>query len=118
MEPITIVTTALTLATPYLIKTGEKIAESIGEDIWKLIKSPFSKDITEKIENAATKDDIEKLKPLLLEKLTQDKSFADILTSAIEKAQNTLTQNQQNITNNSTIEKQINIQNNHGNISM
>lgn len=118
MEPITIVTTALALATPYLIKSGEKIAENIGEYIWKLIKSPFSKKVTETIENEPTIDEIQKLKPLLLDKLNQDKAFAELLSNAIEKAQSTLSQNQQNITNNSTVEKQINIQNNNGNISM
>ena len=33
MEPITLITTAIALATPYLLKTGESIAESIGEDV-------------------------------------------------------------------------------------
>ena len=44
MEPVTLITTAIALATPYLLKTGESIAEGIGEDIWKLIKKPFTKD--------------------------------------------------------------------------
>ena len=38
MEPITIITTALALATPYLAKTGEKVAEKIGEDVWNMLK--------------------------------------------------------------------------------
>lgn len=33
MEPVTLITTALAIATPYLIKSGEKIAENVGEDI-------------------------------------------------------------------------------------
>jgi hypothetical protein len=41
IEPIALATTALTIATPYLLKSGEAIAEKIGEDIWKLIKKPF-----------------------------------------------------------------------------
>ena len=43
MEPITLITTAIALATPYLTKTGERIAEGFGEDIWNLMKKPFAK---------------------------------------------------------------------------
>ena len=43
MESTSLVTTALSLAIPFLTKTGEKIAENIGESIWNLLKKPFSK---------------------------------------------------------------------------
>ena len=120
MEPITLITTAIALATPYLLKTGEKIAEGIGEDIWKLIKKPFTKDkgsdFSIDINNPHEK---EKLFGLLKDKLDNDIEFKKELETAIEKGQKELeVYYQQNISNNGQIEKQINIQSNTGNIQM
>ncbi len=119
MEPITLITAALTLASPYLVKAGEQIAESIGEDIWKLIKKPFSKN-DESILNTNLQDETEKeqFKKALLEKINLDSDYKKELEEAVIKAQNDLNAYQQNINNNGSIEKQINIQNNNGNIQM
>jgi hypothetical protein len=120
MEPITLIATAIELASPYLLKTGEKIAEGIGEDIWKLIKKPFTKDKNTEFEiDINSQQEKEKLFVLLNEKLVEDVEFKKELESAVEKAQKELNAYyQQNINNSGQIEKQINIQNNTGNIQM
>ncbi|CAH0336813.1 hypothetical protein FVB9288_02535 [Flavobacterium sp. CECT 9288] len=120
MEPITLITTAISLATPYLLKTGESIAEGIGEDIWKLIKKPFTKDKeTEFLIDVNIKEERDKLSNLLLEVISKDNIFKQELEKAVEKGQKNLNfYYQQNINNNGEIEKQINIQHNTGNIQM
>ena len=91
MEPITLITTALTLATPYLIKTGEKFAEGIGEDIWKWIKKPFTKEEEKTIiSDFQMERDSDKLKAALLEKVNEDNNFKEELENAINKAQKDL----------------------------
>lgn len=120
MEPITLLTTAITLVTPYLVKTGEKFAESVGEDIWNWIKKPFSKEEEKAVfSDLQTETGIEKLKMVLLEKINADNNFKVELENAVVKAQKNLNAYyQQNIMNNGNIEKQINIQDNKGNIQM
>lgn len=120
MEPVTLITTAISLVTPYLLKTGEGIAESVGEDIWNLIKKPFTKDkeaeLSIDINNQEEKD---KLIHQLTAKINKDPIFKHELENAVEKGQNDLNAlYQQNINNNGQIEKQINIQNNSGNIQL
>jgi len=120
MEPITLITTALTLATPYLIKSGEKLAEGIGEDVWAWIKKPFTTDDEKEIiSNFQIDEDSEKLKAILLEKINQDIVFKQEFEKAVNIAQEASNEYyQQNIHNNGNIEKQINIQENSGNIQM
>lgn len=119
MEPITLITTAIAMATPYLVKAGESIAEGVGEDIWKLIKRPFTKDEESQfsidINQEGQKD---KLVNLLLKEVEKDNSFKRELEAAVAKGQNELNAYyQQNINNNGTIDKQINIQTNSGDIN-
>lgn len=120
MEPVTLITTAIALATPYLMKTGEKIAEDIGEDIWKIIKRVFTKgdkpnfsiDLNNQIEK-------ENLILALSKELKKDNLFKDELENAVIQGQKNLSAYyQQNINNNAQIDKQINIQDNSGNIQM
>jgi organic radical activating enzyme len=120
MEPITLVTTALSLATPFLIKTGEKIAENIGEDIWNLIKKPFSKKKQEALESDLQKDsEKKKIIEAIVAKLNSDLQYKVDLENAVDKAQKELNAYyQQNINNNGNIAKQINIQNVTGNITL
>lgn len=120
MEPISLITTALALATPYLVKTGEKFAEGVGEDIWKLIKKPFTKTEDKTLLKEFNLDrDSDKLKVALLKKLNEDDEFKQEFEKAVTTAQNDLNAYyQQNINNNGDIEKQINIQDNKGNIQM
>jgi hypothetical protein len=119
MEPITLITTAIALASPYLLKTGESIAEGIGEDIWELIKKQFTKDKVDQLSIDLYKQDKDKLMSLLLEEISKDNNFKQELNIAVQKGQKDLNvYYQQNINNNGEIDKQINIQHNSGNIQM
>ncbi|WP_085536618.1 hypothetical protein [Massilibacteroides vaginae] len=119
MEPITLISTAIALATPYLIKAGESVAEKIGEDIWNLIKKPFAKGNSNLSIDINNKEEKERLINLLIEEVSKNSSFKDELEVAVNKSQEELNAYyQQNINNNGQIEKQINIQNNTGNIQM
>jgi hypothetical protein len=118
MEPITLITTAITMATPYLLKAGEGIAEGVGKDIWKLIKRAFEKDKKNQFTiDISQQEEKDKLVNLLLEEVGKNNNFKQELESAVEKGQKVLNAYQQNINNNSTIDKQINIQTNSGNIN-
>jgi hypothetical protein len=120
MEPITLITSAIALATPYLIKSGEKIAEGIGEEIWSLIKKPFTKKEETEFSIDITKEEKKgKLIALLSEEIEKDNNFKIELQAAVDKGEKQLNAYyQQNIRNNGNIEKQINIQQNSGNIQM
>jgi hypothetical protein len=120
MEPLTLITTAISLATPYLVKTGESFAEGIGEDIWKLIKKPFVKHNEDSNNfDLNNPDEKERLINLLIEEVNKNKSFKDELEDAILLGQKNISANiAQQIKNIGEIEKQINIQQNNGNIKM
>ncbi len=120
MELITLATTALAFAAPYLLKTGEKIAENIGEEVWNTLKKPFNNESDIKLlANLDSNENQELLSQELLNKLSKDPEFEKDLRLIVDKAQKQLTTNsQQNIHNNGNIEKQINIQNNSGTIQM
>jgi hypothetical protein len=119
MEPITLITTAIAMATPYLLKTGETIAEGIGEDLWKLIKKPFIKNNDSHFSIDIThQDEKDKLINLLMEEIDKDDSFKEELERAVLKGKKELdSYNQQNINNNGNIDKQVNIQSNSGDIN-
>lgn len=117
MEIITLATTALTLAQPFLNKIGEGVSRKVGEDIWNLIKKPFTKDKdvyeTKLIENQ------EDFKNELVTKLNEDLSFRNELLTLVKKSQKELSNyTQQNIHNNGNIEKQVNVGNITGNINL
>jgi hypothetical protein len=120
MESIALISTALALAKPFLVKTGEKFAEGVGEDIWKWIKKPFSKSKEKTVlSNLQTEEGIESLKIALLGKVESDISYKIKLEEAVKKAQKDLSNYyQQNINNKGKIGKQMNIQDNKGNIQM
>ncbi|WP_294333735.1 hypothetical protein [uncultured Chryseobacterium sp.] len=113
MEITLLITTALTLAKPFLEKVGEGTSRKIGEDIWNLMKKPFSKkgqDIDKLNENG--------IKSELTQILSEDSKFKKELEDFITKAQSQLSTVNQNIQNNGTIEKQVNVGSNIGNISL
>lgn len=117
MEPITLITAALTLASPFLVKTGEKIAGKVGEDIWELVKKPFSQEEKEKLfTNLDDPKKVELLKKALIEKVSVDDNYKSLLQKAVENSQGN--NSQQNIQNQGNVEKQINIQNSSGSIQM
>lgn len=119
MEPITLITTALTLASPFLLKTGESIAEKVGEDLWEVIKSPFGKKHIEIPTNINSEDEKTKLINLIEEELSNNTQYKEELTAAIENGNQLLNSySQQNINNSAEVQKQINIQSNTGSIQM
>ena len=117
MEPL--ITTAVALLTPYIIKSGEKFAEGVGEDLWNWIKKPFTKEQeNELLTEAKTDVDMTKIATLLNEKVESDAIYKTELEKLVEAAQQKINNYQQNINNTGNIEKQINIQENKGNIQM
>ena len=119
MEIITLATAALSLATPFLVKAGEKFAENVGESIWNLIKKPFSKKEQESLESDLLKDSNKEIIESIIAKLNSDPKYKVELENAVHKAQNELSSYyQQNINNHGNIEKQVNIQKVTGNITL
>lgn len=115
MEPIAIVTTAISLASPYLAKTGEKIAEKIGEDLWNMLKKPFTKEKRKDLfPESPNNEQLEKIKEELIIKVQDNESYKKELLKTITEAKTTL--NRQNINNQGEVKKQINIQTNSGDI--
>lgn len=115
MELITLASTAIKLAVPFFTKSGEKIASKAGEDLWTLIKKPFTKiEQKELIEDKTL--DYSALENALVEKIKVNKIYQKELENAIRAIQSN--DSPQNIQNIGTVNKQINIQNNSGNIQM
>lgn len=113
MDIITLATTALTLASPYIEKIGEGTSRKIGEDIWNLLKKPFINKNKE-IENMNK----EEIQSTLVEVLNEDENFKNELEKYVVQAQIKIDNLNQTITNNGNIEKQVNIGNVNGNVSL
>lgn len=117
MEAVNLALLAYTFVKPFIEKGVEGLSTKIGEDIWTLIKSPFQKNGTKNIEEFA-KDNPEQFKKQLELALLNDDTLRTSLQEKVEKAQIELSGNfKQNINNHGTIDKQVNIQSNTGNIS-
>lgn len=118
MELLTLASSAIGLSMPYLVKTGEAIAEKIGEDIWSLVKSIFSSEEQETVQNQLVNgENNDEIIQLLIDKLNERSDLKNQLETAVVKGQSELSNNQ-TINNNGAIEKQININQNSGNIQM
>ena len=113
MDNITLATTALTLITPFLNKIGEGTARKVGEDIWNLLKSPFQTK-NKIIEEMGIND----IKTILIEILNEDINFKNELESFVLNSQTNIENIHQTITNNGSIEKQVNVGNITGNVSL
>src|SRR4051812_17692659 len=98
MDTITLATTALTLASPYLEKIGEGTARKIGEDIWNLIKKPFNRKQLDA--DTLSKETVEKE---LREILEEDTSFREELREFVTNAQIQIGTISQTIVNNGTV---------------
>jgi len=113
MDIITLATTALTLAMPYVEKIGEGTARKVGEDIWNLLKKPFEN----KNKNIETMNK-EDIKTFLIEVLNQDDNFRRELENFVVEAPININNINQTINNNGNIEKQVNIGTVNGNITL
>ena len=85
MDIITLASTALALAQPFLNKVGEGVSRKVGEDIWNLIKKPFSKN--EEVNETKFLENTEDFKQELIVKLNEDLNFKNELISLVEKSQ-------------------------------
>lgn len=118
MELLTLASSAITMAIPYLIKSGEAIAEKVGEDIWDFVKSIFTSEEQDTIQTQISqRGNHDEVIQLLIERLNENSALIPQLENAVLNGQNQLSNNQ-TIVNNGTVEKQINITQNSGNIQM
>lgn len=118
MEPILLVTVALQVLSPFFKKAGDKFAEKIGEDVWRWIKMSFSGKKEPELPSTDGTGE-EELKAVLFDRLSSDNKFRAELEEAIREAQSKLgIYHGLHVENSDKVEKQINIQNNTGNIIM
>lgn len=118
MEIATLALAAYTLAKPFLDKTQEGIAKKVGEDIWNLIKKPFTKKGNNKVEELAqTKP--EEFTTELQKELQNDPQLVQSLLTLVSEGQKLIgSNNQQNINTYGEIQKQVNIQTVNGDINL
>lgn len=118
MDPITLITAAISMLTPYLIKSGEKIAEEMGGSLWSWLKSKISDKAT--IKENPDVDDKNAIQMQLMTLITQDSTFAQELEDMMRKIQK---QNVENfghiqVINNGNVDKQVNMTTNNGTINL
>mgnify|MGYP006885653848 FL=1 len=117
MEPITLITSAMTMLTLYLIKSGEKIAEEMGASLWSWIKGKFSNN--QQLPTSPSESDKNTIELQLMSEIARNAEFALSLEKKIQELkQKSCSQGIMNIENNGTVEKQVNITNNSGSISL
>lgn len=118
MDPMSLLTAAMTMLAPYLVKSGEKIAEEMGGSLWDWIKSKFSGK-TELPANPSESDQPEIQKQLMMA-VASNAQFAKELEDIIEKIRTSGQEStgQMSIINNGIVEKQVNITNNTGSINL
>ncbi len=116
MDPITLSSAAISIITPFIVKTGEAIVQKTGEKLWKWLNIKFKKDeIKTKTGNMNT-GDFDIIKGVILDKINNDKEFKIALEKEIEKAKTSISK--MTVINKETVEKQININKNFGDITM
>lgn len=117
MDPITLITTTMTVLTPYLVKSGEKVAEEMGASLWTWLKEKFSNN--KQLPTAPSKSDKSIIQLQLMSDIVQNKDFALALEKKIQEIKQELyNQGSMNVENNGTVEKQVNITNNSGSITL
>jgi hypothetical protein len=115
MDIITLASTAFTYALPYLVKSGEKISENLGQEVWDFIKKPFSKEGVDMtlLENQ------EEFQDELLRELKEDSDFEMRLRDLVKTVEEKLNAGtEQNVNNYGNIEKQVNVGNVSGDINL
>jgi len=85
MDPITVITATISMLTPYLVKSGEKIAEEMGGSLWAWLKSKI-KDKSAIKENPDA-DDKNAIQMQLMTLISQNPSFVQELENMIKKIQ-------------------------------
>ena len=113
MDILTLATTALKLLSPFIEKIGEASAKKVGEDLWNLIKVPFKKK-----DKDIQKMDKDEIQSSLIDILNEDASFRSELENFVTNAQVRIDNINQSIVNNGRIEKQVNVGNINGNVTL
>lgn len=117
MDPVTLITSAMTLLTPYLVKSGEKLSEEIGASLWSWLKGKFSNN--KQMPASPAESDKNAIQLWLMSKIAENAEFSLSLEKKIQELeQKSYSQGNMNVENNGTVEKQINITNNSGSISL
>lgn len=116
MDPITLLTTAMTMLTPYIVKSGEKVAEEMGGDLWNWLKSKFA--TNKQLPKTVSEADLNTVQLQLMSEISSNAEFAKALEAKIAEIKNGCNQNAMKVENNAIVQKQVNITNNSGNITL
>lgn len=116
MDPLTLLTTAMTMLTPYIVKSGEKVAEEMGADLWNWLKSKFA--TNKQLPETVSEADQNTVQRQLMSEISSNTEFAKALEAKIAEIKSGCNQYGMKIENNGTVEKQLNITNNSGNITL
>lgn len=117
MEPLTLITAAMTMLMPFLTKAGEKFSEEMGTSLWTWLKSKFSNE--HNIPDAITSADINNIQMALMQLITSNPEFAHELEAKMNEIRNQDTATgQMNVVNNGTVQKQSNVKTNNGTINL
>ena len=117
MDPITLITSAMTILLPYLVKSGEKIAEEMGASLWTWLKGKFGNN--KHLPISPLESDKNAIQLQLMSEIAQNAEFALALEKKIQELkQESCNQGVMKVENNATVEKQVNITNNSGSISL
>ena len=117
MEIGLLIESAMALLTPFLMKSGEKVAEGIGCSLWSWIKSKISKKAV--VPDTPGPDDASDIQSVLETVIAANGSFAKELEEKIaELQQSTSIQGQITVQNTGTIDKMVNVTSNSGTINL
>lgn len=88
MDITLIATAAMTILGPYVTKAAGKVAEKVGEDLWKKVKKVFTKEkekeLVKKVEeNKVTKTDLVEIENSLLEHLKEESELQQVLKTSL-----------------------------------
>lgn len=115
MDPMTIITGAMAVLTPFLKKGGEKISEKVGEDLWEWLKEKIGK---KKLPNNPNIDDKEVIKGIIEEAIKQNSSLESELIQKLDDIKKSGNEHFSKVINNAEVNKQVNITNNNGTINL
>lgn len=100
--PLDLAAAAIAAIAPFITKGLDKLSESMGSDLWKLIKSPFESEdeieILEKFKAQPSSERVQgQMEYVLHKKMKEEPAFKNQLEAEYEKF-NTNSQNIQNLT--------------------
>ena len=116
MDPITLLTSAITMLSPYMVKSGEKVAEEMGASLWNWLKSKLA--AKKQFPENVSKADLNTVQLQLMSEISTDSEFAKALETKIAEIKSCCNQHAMKVENNATIQKQVNITHNSGSITL